>query len=85
MTMLRRWNYEKQAYDPFEIPDAWNAKSYAADMDEIVNCAKCGRSITYGSSYTSREIRTTYGFGYAVCGECYDAERKREENHRKSQ
>ncbi len=37
MTMLRRWNYDEQVYEPYEVPDNWNVKSYSEDMDEIVS------------------------------------------------
>ena len=52
--MLRRWNYDEQAYEPYEVPDNWNVKSYSEDMDEIVNCPHCGRKVTFGSCYTSK-------------------------------
>lgn len=79
MKNIQRWNYDKQAYELYMIPSTWSVKSYSNDMDEIVNCAHCGRPVTYGSCYTSKEIHTPHGFGYAVCGECYDMERAREE------
>lgn len=80
--ILQKWNYKNQAYEPYEVPDDWNVKSYSEDMDEIVNCPHCGRKVTFGSCYTSREIHTPGGSGYAVCGECYDAERIKEEEWR---
>lgn len=43
MKMLRRWNYDEQVYEPYEVPDNWNVKSYSEDMDEIVNCPHCGQ------------------------------------------
>lgn len=78
MPFLNRWNYEKQEYDPYGVPDDWNVKSYSDDMDEIVNCPHCGKEVTYGSCYTSREIHTPHGFGYAVCEKCYKEECTRE-------
>ena len=78
MTTLNRWNYDKQTYEPYDVPDNWNVKSYSDDMDEIVNCPHCGKEVTFGSCYTSREIHTPNGFGYAVCKKCYDVERTRE-------
>lgn len=78
MTTLNRWNYDKQTYEPYDVPDNWNVKCYSNDMDEIVNCPHCGKEVTYGSCYTSREIHTPHGFGYSVCEKCYDAERTRE-------
>lgn len=85
MTTLNRWNYETQEYDPYGVPDDWNVKSYSDDMDEIVNCPHCGKEVTYGSCYTSREIHTPNGFGYAVCEKCYDVERTRENKWRNKQ
>lgn len=82
MKILQKWDYRNQAYEPYEVPDDWNVKSYSEDMDEIVNCPHCGRKVTFGSCYTSREIHTLGGSGYAVCGECYDAERVKEEEWR---
>lgn len=80
--ILQKWDCENQAYEPYEVPDDWNVKSYSEDMDEIVNCPHCGRKVTFGSCCTSKEIHTQYGFGYAVCGECYDMERLKEEEWR---
>lgn len=85
MPFLNRWNYETQEYDPYGVPEDWNVKSYSDDMDEIVNCPHCGKKVTYGSCYTSREIHTTNGLGYAVCENCYDAERTRENKWRNKQ
>lgn len=81
MPFLNRWNYETQEYDPYGVPDDWNIKSYSDDMDEIVNCPHCGKEVTFGSCYTSKEIHTPHGFGYAVCEKCYDMERTRENNY----
>ena len=82
MTTLNRWNYDKQIYEPYDVPDNWNVKSYGFDMNEIVNCPHCGNEVTFGSCYTSKEIHTPHGFGYAVCEKCYDAERTRENEWR---
>lgn len=83
MATIRRWNYDKQAYEPYDVPDDWNVKVYSDDMDEIVNCPHCGRKVTFGECYTSKEIHTEYWFGYAVCEECYDMERTREKEWEK--
>lgn len=85
MPFLNRWNYDKQTYEPYDVPDNWNVKSYSFDMNEIVNCPHCGKEVTYGSCYTSREIHTPHGFGYAVCEKCYDVERTRENEWRSKQ
>lgn len=85
MPFLNRWNYETQEYDPYGVPDDWNVKSYSDDMDEIVNCPHCGRKVTFGSCYTSKEIHTAGGFGYAVCESCYNIERALENKWRNKQ
>ena len=83
MKLLRRWDYDKQAYEPYEVPDEWIIRSYGIDLDETINCAQCGREVAFGDCYTSKEIHAPHGFGYAVCGECYHKERAREEKWRK--
>lgn len=85
MKTINRWNYDKQTYEPYEVPDDWNVKSLAFDMDEIVNCPHCGQKVTFGSCYTSREIHTQSGFGYAVCESCYNTERALENEWRNKQ
>ena len=67
---------------PYGVPDDWNVKNYSDDMDEIVNCPHCGKEVTFGSCYTSKEIHTPHGFGYAVCDKCYNMERTRENKWR---
>lgn len=76
--LLKKWNWKTREYDPYEIPDDWNVKTYSEDMDEIVNCPHCGRKVVFGDTYTSREIHTEHGFGYSVCGDCYSREWERE-------
>ena len=72
--ILRKWNYEKREYEPYEIPNDWNVKAYSEDMDEMVTCPHCGRDFHYGNGLTSHEIHNEYGLGYAVCEECYGQE-----------
>ena len=45
--------------------------SLANEMDDLINCPHCGKEIKFGDSYTSHEIHTPLGMGYAVCEECY--------------
>ena len=71
---LRKWNYEKNKYEPYEIPDEWHVKIYSENMDEIINCPHCGKKVKYGETYTSHEIHTEIGLGYPVCEECYEKE-----------
>lgn len=68
---LRKWNYYKHEYEPYEVPDSWNVKTYSDDMGEIVNCCQCGKEVPFGECYTSHEVHTEHGMGYAVCGKCY--------------
>ena len=73
--MAGKWNYKKHEYEPYKLPG--NCKTYSADMEEIVNCAQCGKKVKFGDCYTSQEIHTEYGFGYAVCKECHRKEWQR--------
>lgn len=68
---LRKWNYEKREYEPYEVPDEWNVNPYCVDMNEMVTCPHCGRNFRFGDGYTSHEIHTEHGFGYTVCEKCY--------------
>jgi len=80
--LLNKWNYQKREYEPYEVPDDWNVKTYSNDMDEIVNCPHCGKPLPFGDSYTSREIHTKFGMGFAVCSECYEQEWERDRQYR---
>lgn len=76
---MKKWNYDTHTYDDYAgYP---GAKCYSDNMNEIVQCAGCGTAIKYGMSYTSLEIHTNLGLGYAVCRECYSAELKRREEY----
>ena len=80
--LLRKWNYQKREYEPYEVPDDWNVKTYSNDMDEIVNRPHCGKPLPFGDCYTSREIHTKFGMGFAVCSECYEQEWERDRQYR---
>lgn len=75
--ILNRWDCEEGKYKPHDVPDDWNCKTYSTDMDEIVNCAQCGAEVTFGKCFTSKEVHTEVGFGYAVCEPCYEKEMDR--------
>ena len=75
--ILNKWNYKTHKYNPYIVSDAWNCKTYSNDMNEIVNCPHCGKEIKFGDCYTSLEIHTNIGFGYAVCEECHQKEIER--------
>lgn len=80
--MLLKWNYRYQVYDSYEIPEDWNVKTFSNDMDEIVNCCQCGKAIKFGDGYTSKEVHTKAGMGYAVCEDCYSQEWERDKESR---
>ena len=80
--ILRKWNYQKKNYDKYEVPNNWKCAIYHNDLDEIVNCAHCGKELRHGDSYTSMEIHTLYGFGYDVCEKCYKKEWERRKRFR---
>lgn len=75
--LLRKWDNAKREYEPYPVPDDWYVTCYEGSMDALINCAHCGKELTYGNAYTSREIHTSMGFGYAVCKECYRKEWER--------
>lgn len=75
-----KWNYERQAYDQVTIPEGAVTSAYLSD---VVQCAQCGRKITYGAAYTSLEIQTPHGMGFSVCRDCYDDELAREDKYLK--
>ncbi len=73
-----KWNYETKSYDPYTPDPSWVIGFYSTDMDELINCAQCGKEIKFGDGYTSREIHTPVGMGYSVCESCYEEEYNRE-------
>lgn len=81
--VLRKWNYKKQDYEPYEVPDEWKLILFTDDMDEITVCPHCGKEVAFGDTYTSMEIHTDGGFGYFVCKNCYEEEWKRRKADRR--
>lgn len=69
--ILRRWSESEHKYMPYSIPDDWHVSTYEDDLDTAVNCCQCGRELPFGECYTSMQVQTKAGFGYAVCGDCY--------------
>lgn len=68
---MEKWNFKTSTYEPYTIPTNWHTPLYTNDMDEVVNCAECGRKMKFGDCYTSLSIHDDIGFGYPVCHECY--------------
>lgn len=69
--MLQRWSESEHRYMPYAVPDDWYVSTYEEDMSTPVNCCQCGRVLPFGECYTSYQVHTTVGMGYAVCGDCY--------------
>ena len=70
--MVYKWNFKKREYEQCKVPESWSVSCYETNIVKIINCAGCGKGMRYGAGYTSRQIHTKHGFGYAVCGECYE-------------
>lgn len=71
----RKWDPFRQVYEPCVIDEL--CSTYEGDMEKIVVCPQCGRKLKFGETYTSKEIHTGFGIGYAVCGDCYQKEWER--------
>lgn len=71
LMMLQRWDEKERQYRPYEVPDDWHVTTYETDMDTTVNCCQCGREVHFGETFTSMQVHTRYGIGYAVCDRCY--------------
>ena len=76
MRSLLKWNDKKKAYEEYKVPNKWKCSVYEADIENIINCAGCGKEIKFGESYSSRKIHNKMGFAYGVCEECFDKEYK---------
>ena len=75
---IAKWNYKNKEYDPYTPDPKWRIVLVTNDMDLPISCASCGKDMTFGEGYTSRELHTKVGFGYPVCEDCYEDERTRE-------
>lgn len=77
---MERYNPKTKKYEPYEVPENWNTPLYTDNMDELINCARCGKLISFGLCYTSKQIHNHLGFGYGVCPRCFDQEWREEAN-----
>ena len=75
--ILKKWNYQKHDYEPYEVPDDWKFVLWTDDMEKKTTCPHCGQDFPFGETYTSKEIHTEMGFGYFVCEKCYEEEWRR--------
>lgn len=71
---MKKWNPATNQYEPYSVPAEWHCPPVSFLMDELINCASCGKRITFGAGYTSKLIHTDSGFGYTVCRECSEKE-----------
>lgn len=83
--MLQKWDPRRRTYLPYMIPGNWNVSIFEWDLETVVTCAGCGQRLSFGDSYTSRQIHTTAGIGYAVCRKCYDREWNEEKRQREAE
>lgn len=73
----KKWDPVKKEYKDCQIPIG---AYIGAERYDFVECAQCGKKVLYGDCYTSLHIHTVSGFGYAVCGKCYEKEMREEES-----
>lgn len=79
--MVQKWNPVARQYEAY-TPPAGYITLHETDMDKPINCARCGKQITFGEGYSSLQIHNGMGVGYSVCESCYDAELKEELRYR---
>lgn len=76
---VNKWIPSEYRYVEIELPAEWNVIVSSDDMEVMANCAQCGKLMTFGECYTSLELHTNEGWGYAVCEDCYTEEIERRE------
>ena len=84
--VIQKWDYSSHSYStiPLISRTPLNLKTYSEDINEMVNCCQCLKKIKYGDTYTSKEIHTDLGFGFAVCEDCYEKEWERKRKYEDS-
>lgn len=81
---MLKYDFKTNQYYEYSTPDDWYVTCRDEELDTLINCANCGKRITYGEGYTSRKIHNSIGFGYVVCQACCQTEAKEELKYRKS-
>ena len=76
---MEKYNFRTKEYEEYSIPKEWNTPLICEDMNQLINCANCGRKLKFGSCYTSLKIHNNIGLGYPVCFNCYNKEWKERE------
>ena len=74
---MKEWDYGTHRYTQYKVPADWYCPLIAG-LEEKVNCARCGKEVTFGDTYTSMELfEDGEAFGYSVCEECHEKEYER--------
>lgn len=76
----KKWHPSTECYRPYLLPID-EVTMLTTDMDKIIQCARCAKTMSFGSSYTSLHIHDGAGFGYPVCEQCYADEAELERNN----
>lgn len=69
--IVYKYSRETDALTEYQVPDNWKLPLMSYDMDETINCVRCGKEMTFGKGYTSRTFFNKGGFGYYECEQCY--------------
>lgn len=83
--MAKKWNLRLRQYEPYTLPAGWVCPQICEDMEMPINCASCGKQMTYGQGFTSRIIQTDGGMSYSVCWDCKNREWAAEKAAREEQ
>lgn len=76
----KKWHPSIKGYRPYKLPID-EVVMFTPDMNKIIQCAGCAKTISFGSSYSSLHIHDGAGFGYPVCEQCYTEEAELEKNN----
>lgn len=74
--LLRRWNFIKRKFELFKVPD-YRKVAVCSDLEHMyskIDCAICGKPITFGIAFSSLAVIDYRGNGYAICREYHSAE-----------
>ncbi|MBR3020441.1 MAG: hypothetical protein IKH57_25820 [Clostridia bacterium] len=74
---MKKWNPENHEYERYSPPPGY-ITIYETDMETPINCAACGKHLTFGEGYSSMQIHNDYGMGYTVCPSCHETELQEE-------
>lgn len=71
---ILKWNYETRKFESHTVPQEWDVTTYEDNLTTKVNCACCGKELTYGGGFSSRVLSTPSGTRYIVCHDCFQRE-----------